>query len=165
MKQTTQGPFSYPHFQPRQGYMTAQIQRKYIESAIRQKNLPGNAHRMEPIISLTASNDARQPIQFWQLYSVLGEDRIVDIVARFYRRVYADEHWFRSVFSNIGDVDSHTNTQSSMWIDVMGGGRVYHGGEYRLSFHHTHNAMQLLNDRGAQRWVKNDAGNTGRTGD
>lgn len=35
----------------------------------------------------------------------------------------------------------------------MGGGRRYHGGEYRLSFHHTHNAMTLMDERGAQRWV------------
>ena len=109
---------------------------------------------MANIISLTAPNDAKQPIQFWQLYSVLGQARIVDIVTRFYQRVYADEHWFRSVFANIGNVTQHINAQSSMWIDVMGGGHAYHGGEYRLSFHHTHNAMQLMNDRGAQRWVK-----------
>ncbi len=41
-----------------------------------------------------------------------------------------------------------------MWIDVMGGGSYYHGGEYRLNFHHTHNAMSLMNDDGAERWVK-----------
>ena len=39
-----------------------------------------------------------------------------------------------------------------MWIDVMGGGPYYHGAEFRLSFHHSHNAIQLMNDKGAQRW-------------
>lgn len=41
-----------------------------------------------------------------------------------------------------------------MWIDVMGGGPTYHGGEFRLNFHHTHNAIELMNDKGAERWVK-----------
>jgi hypothetical protein len=36
----------------------------------------------------------------------------------------------------------------------MGAGAAYHGGEFRLKFHHTHNAFQLMNERGAQRWVK-----------
>ena len=40
-----------------------------------------------------------------------------------------------------------------MWIDVMGGGPYYHGAEYRLNFHHTHNAMALMNVKGAERWV------------
>jgi len=38
-----------------------------------------------------------------------------------------------------------------MWIDVMGGGFFYQGGEYRLNFHHTHNAFELMNEKGAQR--------------
>ena len=40
-----------------------------------------------------------------------------------------------------------------MWIDVMGGGSQYHGAEFRLNFHHTHNAMELMNTRGATRWI------------
>ena len=116
--------------------------------------LPENAHRMPPIISLTASNEINTPIQFWQLYSVLGEARIVAIVSNFYQRVFADEKWFVSVFSKVGGVDHHIRTQSSMWIDVMGGGKTYHGGEFRLSFHHSHNAMQLMNEKGAERWVR-----------
>ena len=36
----------------------------------------------------------------------------------------------------------------------MGGGPYYHGAEFRLNFHHTHNAMQLMNDKGADLWSK-----------
>jgi len=36
----------------------------------------------------------------------------------------------------------------------MGGGLAYHGAEFRLNFHHTHNAAALMNDKGAARWVK-----------
>lgn len=72
----------------------------------------------------------------------------------FYERVYDDEEWFRSVFARIGRADHHVATQSAMWLDVMGAGPAYHGGEFRLNFHHTHNAIQLMNEKGAQRWVK-----------
>lgn len=146
--------FSYPSFTPGNGYLTEITRNKYITAAVANRILPDNAHRMEPIISLVASNDISKPIQFWQLFSVLGQQRIVSIVSNFYQRVFDDEPWFTSVFSRVGGVNHHINTQSGMWLDVMGCGPTYQGGEYRLSFHHTHNAMQLMNDKGAERWAK-----------
>jgi truncated hemoglobin YjbI len=146
--------FNYPQFPTQNGHMTESIRQKYLTTAIAQNLLPEKAHRMANLVSLNASNDPSQPIQFWQLYSVLGQDRIVALVENFYRRVYSDEAWFSSVFSRLADMRQHVGTQSAMWIDVMGGGQAYHGGEYRLNFHHTHNAIALMNDRGAQRWVK-----------
>jgi len=144
---------NYPEYTTANGYLTERIRLKYIQSAVESGLLPENAHRMPHIISLTASSDLKTPIQFWQLYSVLGQDRIVAMVRNFYQRVFADEPWFTSVFERVGGLEHHVRTQSSMWIDVMGGGMAYHGGEYRLSFHHTHNAMQLMNNKGAERWV------------
>ena len=41
-----------------------------------------------------------------------------------------------------------------MWLDAMGGGLKYHGAEFRLNFHHQHNAFQLMNEKGAERWIK-----------
>lgn len=145
---------SYPEFPTANGYLTQTIQQKYIEAAVVERVLPKDAHRMPDIISLTASSDVQKPIQFWQLYSVLGQDRIVGIVGDFYQRVFADEDWFRAVFARVGGVNHHIGTQASMWIDVMGGGPYYHGGEFRLNFHHTHNAHQLMDEKGARRWVK-----------
>jgi truncated hemoglobin YjbI len=144
----------YPDFAPTVGYLTDKIRTQYIDSAIEQKLLPASAHRMAPVLSLIASNDPSKPIQFWQLYSVLGSQRIQAIARRFYKHVFADEYWFTSVFARISSEERHTLTQSSMWIDVMGGGQQYHGGEFRLNFHHTHNAFELMNDRGAKRWVE-----------
>ena len=109
---------------------------------------------MQEILSLKASNNMKKPIQFWQIYSVLGQDPIVGIVSNFYRRVFADEKWFRTPFARVGDLNHHIGTQSSMWLDVMGGGPYYHGAEYRLNFHHTHNAHMLLDEKGARRWAK-----------
>ena len=136
------------------GYLTETIRQKYIASAIASGTLPKNAHRMEQIISLTASKDTTKPIQFWQLFSVLGQEGIVTIVSNFYQRVFGDEDWFRLVFERVGGINHHINTQASMWIDVMGGGPYYHGAEFRLNFHHTHNAELLMNEKGAKRWVK-----------
>lgn len=142
-----------PKFPTQHGYMTEKIQRDYITKAVDLGLLPADAHRMPEIISLTAPSDPAQPIQFWQLYSVLGQDPIVRIVQDFYTRVFADQDWFRAVFQKVGGVNHHIATQASMWIDVMGGGAYYHGAEFRLNFHHYHNAMELMNDRGAERWV------------
>jgi truncated hemoglobin YjbI len=134
--------------------MTEKIQRKYIDAAIESKILPAEAHRMAEIVSLSASNNLSKPIQFWQLYSVLGPNSIVSIVHGFYNKVYQDETWFRSIFARIGDTSHHVRTQSSMWLDVMGGGFKYHGAEFRLNFHHQHNAFEIMNAKGAERWMK-----------
>ncbi|OCW58025.1 hypothetical protein AWJ14_03890 [Hoeflea olei] len=134
--------------------MTADIQRAYIAAAVSRGLLPAEAHRMAQVISLDAPNDPAKPIQFWQLYSVLGPDRIVAIVRDFYQRVFADEPWFVAPFARVGPLDHHVMTQSQMWIDVMGGGPAYHGAEFRLNFHHTHNAMELMTAEGAARWTR-----------
>ena len=146
--------YQYPKFPTRHGYMSENIQRAYITSAVAKKVLPTDAHRMPQIISLSAPNDPAKPIQFWQLYSVLGQDPIVNIIHNFYDRVFADEEWFTSIFARAGGIGHHINTQASMWIDVMGGGLYYHGAEFRLNFHHTHNAKELMTEKGAKRWSK-----------
>lgn len=144
---------AYPNYAPALGYMTEKIRHKYITKAIECNILPFEAHRIAQIISLYAPNDPAKPIQFWQLYSILGERKIISIVHRFYTKVYQDEPWFSSVFKRIGDLNHHVNTQSSMWLDVMGGGLTYHGAEFRLNFHHQHNAFELMNEKGAKRWM------------
>ena len=145
---------SYPAYTPSHGYMTENIQQKYIAASIKDKTLPDNANRMPDIVTLNASEDQSKPIQFWQLYSVLGQKRIVRIVQNFYQRVYRDEPWFSSIFAKIGDTSHHVRTQSAMWLDVMGGGFKYHGAEFRLNFHHQHNAIELMNKKGAERWIR-----------
>ena len=145
---------SYPEYPTRNGYLTESTREKYILAAVANGTLPQNAHRMAEVVSLTAPNDMAKPIQFWQLHSVLGKNRVVAIVANFYARVFKDEEWFRSVFERVGPLNHHINTQAAMWLDVMGGGPYYHGGDFRLNFHHTHNAFQLMNEKGAKRWVK-----------
>ena len=141
-------------FPTQHGYMTKTAQRAYVVAAIEHGLLPADAMRRAEIVSLKAPTDPNVPIQFWQLFSVLGPDPIIQIVQDFYVRVFEGEDWFTSVFARVGGVEYHINTQASMWADVMGGGPYYHGADFRLSFHHTYNAIALMNDRGAGRWVK-----------
>lgn len=142
-----------PKFPTSHGYMSERVQQAYIAAAIENGLLPADAHRMAEVVSLTAPGDTSKPIQFWQLFSVLGQDAIVGVVTRFYERVFTEEPWFTSVFERVGGLHHHVATQASMWIDVMGGGPYYHGAEFRLNFHHAHNAMALMNDKGAERWA------------
>ncbi len=141
------------HFPTADGFMTGRIRSRYIKYAIEAGLLPSNAHDLPEIKGLTAPADQNQPIQFWQLFSRLGPDRIVKIVGDFYVRVYEQEPWFKDVFEAVSGIGHHINTQASMWADCMGGGPYYHGGEFRLNFHHTHNAMALMNAKGATLWA------------
>ena len=104
--------FSYPIYPTENGYLTEKIKLQYISSAVICNNLPLNAHRVANIVSLSAPKDIEKPIQFWQLYSVLGQDTIVNIIENFYGRVYENETWFPSVFAKVGDVGHHINTQA-----------------------------------------------------
>lgn len=105
--------------------------------------------------SLVADRDTSKPLYFWQLYSVLGTERIVRIVQNLYSRIAADkeEPWLPNAFTRISDWDHHVATQAAFWLDAMGKGRCYHGGEGRLQFHHHHNARHVMTQQGAARWM------------
>ena len=80
--------------------------------------------------ALVADSNPNKPLYFWQLFSLLGPHRIMDLVESFYQRVYADKDndWFRDAFIQIGSIGHHVATQTQFWIDAMGGGKQYHGG-------------------------------------
>jgi len=105
--------------------------------------------------SLVADPNPSKPLYYWQLHSLLGSERIVAIVDRFYKRVYADNDapWFRDAFTRLGSLQHHVHTQAAFWVDAFGGGKAYHGGDFRLNFHHTHNAAHVMNAEGAKRWM------------
>jgi len=104
---------------------------------------------------LTANRDTTKPLYYWQLYSLLGPDRIEAVVKRFYERVYEDDDnpFFKQAFTRIGSLDHHVDTQASFWQDAFGGGQVYHGSNSRLKFHHENNAEHVMNAKGAERWM------------
>ena len=135
------------------GYATDGFRQRYLDREIAAKRLPAEALRHPKVMSLEASLDPSDTLYFWQLFSVMGTGRIKTLVQQFYVRIFADrETWFQRAFADIAPLDHHVATQSAMWCDVLGGGRHYHGGEYRLSFHHQHNAMRVMTQAGAERW-------------
>ena len=73
-----------PRYQTENCYLTQTTRKTYIKRAVEAGRLPPQARRMEMITSLQASHDPQMPIQFWQLFSVLGPEPIVEIVAEFY---------------------------------------------------------------------------------
>jgi hypothetical protein len=131
-------------FASSEGYATSSGREDWINA-----NGQGSKSKNVPT-SLEADSDPNAPLYYWQLYSLMGPKPIQDIVTRFYKKVYADDENpdFRSAFSEISDVEHHIETQTSYWVDAFGGGRVYHGGDYRLNFHHEHNAGQVMNAAG-----------------
>jgi truncated hemoglobin YjbI len=136
-------------FEPRNGYSTEQGRREYLKS--HQVSDVSKAH------SLYADPDQSQPLYYWQLYSLLGQRHIFELVTDFYTRIYADDEaefeWFRKAFTDLGSKEHHIQAQAAYWIDTMGGGRVYHGGLYRLNVHHQMNAGHVMNAEGACRWM------------
>jgi len=140
---------------PRCGYATRESRQEWFEA--HGKPLPGGDERRElPADMLTANTDDPSAQLFhWQLYSLLGSDRIVALVRRFYERVFddTDDPSFKQAFVQVAGLEHHVETQSAYWIDAMGGGRQYHGSGYRLKFHHENNAKQVMNAEGATRWM------------
>jgi len=137
-------------YNPRHGYTTASGREDWLKD----RGIKGKEAK-KISSSLVADPDPTAPLYYWQVYSLIGPDAIYELVGDFYRRVYADdeEPWFRDAFTRISGMDHHVATQAGFWIDTMGGGRTYHGGDYRLNFHHTHNAREVMTARGAQRWM------------
>lgn len=138
-------------YEPRNGYTTAKVHEEYCSQ---------NPDTSRPVdtsneYNLTAGDDYSDPLFFWQLFSLLGDQPIVDMVTDFYKRVFADDEapWFRQAFERTAPFERHVATQAAYWIDAMGGGKRYHGGEYRLHFHHSHNASQVMMAEGAKRWM------------
>ena len=145
-----------------------------------------------PTESLIANPDVTQPLYFWQLYSILGREPILNIIRDFYTSINKgidittsinpnnadneeddDEKWFRNAFksssccmltssSSSTKEDSEStylegaiHAHASYWIDVFGGGDVFHGGEHRLEFTHKYYATShVMNARGAKLWMK-----------
>lgn len=105
--------------------------------------------------SLVADPDPQAPLYYWQIYSLTGPEPIISLVQSFYGRVYEDRGnmWFRNAFTRISGMDHHIATQAAFWVDSMGGGRKYHGGNNRLNFHHFNNADDVMTAEGATLWM------------
>ena len=141
-------------FEPKRGYVDARIDYLNHFHSLGNSSSDGDDSNL-PTSSRVASTNPEDPLYFWQLYSLIGHDLVVEIVSEFYERVFADTDnpWFRDVFERAAPKRHHINTQVAYWVDAFGGGRCYHGGNYRLNFHHTRNAREIMTARGAAHWM------------
>ena len=142
-------------FASRKGYSTLETQQEYLKSV---KN-PDEVN-----LGLNANLDQTTPLYFWQLFSIWGQQPIVDICEAFYKSIYAvseengDEAGdveLKETFKRLDTMRHHINVQAAYWIDSMGGGKYYQGGLYRLSFHHKNRAgPKAMTSDGAGRWMR-----------
>ena len=135
------------------GYITELIRDEYIRHQIRKNpTKKGCLLNSENVLSLDAHPDSNR-VYFWQLFSILGKEKILKIVTTFYGNVFADnQDWFREAFEETGDMEYHIKGQSYFWFDAMGGGRYYRGGKKLLNMKHS-NVSEVLNSKGAERWM------------
>jgi hypothetical protein len=129
------------NFHPCAGYATAAARVEFMESCGKSA---GPNRQLTPS-ELTADPDTSKPLFYWQLFSILGYDRIESLIRTFYNRVFADNEdpEFKEAFVRVSGVEHHIETSTSYWCDAFGGGPHYHGSHYRLNFHHTHNAEKV----------------------
>ena len=144
----------YPRFNPSLGNLTDKIRYEYIMTNISYKKLPSDALDNSKITSLVASNNPNDEVFFWQLYSILGEKPIHKLIHKFYTNIFNDSEadWFRDEFIEGGSIDYHVKGQKKFWLDVMGGGPHYKGGELKLNLKHRL-VENIMNLDGANRWM------------
>lgn len=116
----------YKHI-PSNGYLTEAIRVDYINMYIKNKNFSAKAFTDMDIVSLYAH--ISKPIYFWQLYNILGEYHIKNIITIFYTNIFNDKNpinfWFTKFFKEKGNLEYHINNQTNLWLDIMGGGKLY----------------------------------------
>ena len=78
----------------------------------------------------------------------------VKLIYTFYTKVFNDNDapWFRDEFIESGSINYHVNGQKKFWLDIMGAGPLYTGGELKLNFKHKL-VENIMNFEGAQRWM------------
>ena len=148
------------------GYTTEKGRRDWVEG----RGLGAAEDPSQPWSSFEANvDDPSSPLYYWQLFSLLGVGKIETLIRKFYNKVFDeaedardDPAWaakltgekFRRVFRSVGSREHHVSTQTSFWVDAFGGGSAYHGGDFRLNFHHEHNAAAVMNEWGAKLWMR-----------
>ena len=134
---------------PSYGYTTCILRKEFIEATMHP-----DLHTNPEILTLNACENNSDTLYFWQLYSILGEQNITTLITSFYENVFndTDDASFSTFFKDLGTLDYHIKGQTGFWLDAMGGGKRYPGGEHRLKRHHDL-AKRIMNEHGALRWL------------
>lgn len=136
-----------------EGILTRRYKNEYIKYGLQKGLFDIFVLNDENVLSYKASPEPYK-LYFWQLYDVIGEEHLKDIITRFYKRVFEDveEEWFRSSFVETGDLEHHITGQLLFWKDIMGGGSFYVGGEKKLNIKHKM-VKEVMTKEGAKRWM------------
>ena len=149
-------------FEPSPGYVNVKNRQDYLLYFHGVKKEGDGSHKVEdlPTKSLEASTNINDQLYFWQLYSLIGDGPIKELLRDFYERIFSDDEapWFRDAFVDVRDMEEHIEGQSSYWIDAFGGGKHYPGGNTRVFARHGGNAQDLMNNKGARRWMHHMGG-------
>lgn len=147
------------HFAAAAGSLTTSVRDDYIRQKLKQGAITELDAADSRTLSFHAGRDITKPLFFWQLYSVLGMNRIIAVVSTFYKKVLSDEQapWFRDAFASAGDLAHHVRGQALFWADVMAGGVSYKGGLRRLMLKHRMSS-DVMTGTGAKRWMHHMAG-------
>lgn len=140
---------NYPNFIPNYGNLTEKIMKEYLLTYY-YKDILEN----KEITSLVASNDITKPLYFWQLYSILGDIYIENLIRLFYTKLLNDKKnkWFSDEFIEIGSIEYHVNGQKKFWLDIMGCGEYYTGGEKKLYNYHKL-VKNIMTSEGSKVWM------------
>jgi truncated hemoglobin YjbI len=143
-----------PSFVAATGALTASVRDDYIRRKLGEGSITESEAADAGTLSFQARRNTSTRLFFWQLYSVLGMDRIVSIVTAFYEKVLSDSDapWFREAFASTGDLAYHVKGQTLFWADVMAGGISYEGGMRRVMLKHKMSS-DVMNEIGAKRWM------------
>lgn len=146
--------YRYPNFTPELGNLTNKFRKEYILEQINLNILPENSFENKQIMGLVASTNKNDKVYFWQLYSIIGQDPLHILIKTFYENIFEDDtnEWFRGEFADIGDVDYHIKGQKNFWLDVMGGGKLYTGGEKKLHLKHKM-VKDIMTTKGGELWM------------
>ena len=136
-------------YEPTTGYMTEMLKKEFLNLRVRPEK-----HNLKCVQSLNYKDNNSDELYFWQLYSLLGENKIDFFITNFYKRIFDDydEKKFMETFKELGNIKKHIHDQTIFWMDCMGGGKLYKGGEKKLYFHHKI-AQDIMNEKGAVRWL------------
>ena len=133
--------------------MTKNIRKEYLFEELKLNKI--TIEDIPEALSLYASEDKNKRVYFWQLYNILGDEPIIYLISNFYTNVFNDQaEWFKNEFVDLGSIEYHVKGQSNFWLDIMGGGQRYIGGEKMLNKKHKL-VKNIMTHEGAEKWMNN----------
>lgn len=141
------------NYEPELGFLTKNIRSEYLLEELKLNKIV--IEDIPQALSLYASEDKNKRVYFWQLYNILGDEPIVYLITKFYTNIFNDDaEWFKNEFIELGSIEYHVKGQSNFWLDIMGGGQRYIGGEKMLNKRHKL-VKNIMTREGAEKWMNN----------